>query len=75
MCNLYNQTTAVEAMRHLFDGLKVAESAGTLARGKVYPDQLARSSATAAPAWSWPGRGGECRHRRAICPPRAETAA
>lgn len=21
MCNLYNQTTAVEAMRHLFDGL------------------------------------------------------
>lgn len=41
MCNLYNQTTAVEAMRHLFDGLKVADSAGNLAPGKVYPDQLA----------------------------------
>lgn len=28
-------------MRHLFPGLKLAESAGNLAPGKVYPDQLA----------------------------------
>lgn len=41
MCNLYTQTTAVDAMRHVFDGLKVADSAGNLAPGQVYPDQLA----------------------------------
>lgn len=41
MCNLYTQTTAVDAMRRLFDGLKVADSAGNLAPGQVYPDQLA----------------------------------
>ncbi len=41
MCNLYNQTTAVEAMRQVFAGLQVDASAGNLTPGDVYPDQLA----------------------------------
>jgi putative SOS response-associated peptidase YedK len=39
MCNLYNQTTAVEAMRQLFDDLK--NDAGNIEPGDVYPDRLA----------------------------------
>lgn len=39
MCNLYNQTTAVEAMRRLFDGLD--NLAGNLEPGDIYPDRLA----------------------------------
>lgn len=39
MCNLYNNTTAQEAMRRLFPGLK--DRVGNLEPGMVYPDQLA----------------------------------
>ena len=39
MCNLYNHTTAVEAMRHLFDGLE--NRAGNVEAGEVYPDRMA----------------------------------
>ncbi|WP_299847253.1 SOS response-associated peptidase [uncultured Paracoccus sp.] len=38
MCNLYSNTTAQEAMRKLFSGL--ADRAGNLQPGQVYPDQL-----------------------------------
>ena len=39
MCNLYSNTTAQEAMRRLFSGLK--DRAGNLEPGSLYPDQLA----------------------------------
>lgn len=39
MCNLFNQTTAVEAMRGLFRGLE--NRAGNLEAGDVYPDRMA----------------------------------
>lgn len=39
MCNLYNQTTAVEAMRRLFDGLD--NLAGNIEPGDIYPDRMA----------------------------------
>ena len=39
MCNLYNQTTAVEAMRGLFRGLD--NRAGNIETGDVYPDRTA----------------------------------
>lgn len=39
MCNLYNQTTAVEAMRQLFADLENA--AGNVETGDVYPDRMA----------------------------------
>lgn len=39
MCNLYNQTTAVEAMRGLFRDLD--NRAGNVEPGDVYPDRLA----------------------------------
>jgi len=39
MCNLYNQTTAVEAMRRLFDGLD--NLSGNIEPGDIYPDRLA----------------------------------
>jgi putative SOS response-associated peptidase YedK len=39
MCNLYNHTTAVEAMRGLFPALE--NRAGNLESGHVYPDRLA----------------------------------
>ncbi|MDB5659417.1 MAG: response associated peptidase [Cypionkella sp.] len=38
MCNLYNMTRAVEAMRQLFAGLE--NRAGNLEPGDVYPDRL-----------------------------------
>ena len=37
MCNLYNHTTAVEAMRGLFRGLE--NRAGNIETGDVYPDR------------------------------------
>jgi putative SOS response-associated peptidase YedK len=39
MCNLYNHTTSVEAMRQLFDGLE--NLAGNVETGDVYPDRSA----------------------------------
>jgi putative SOS response-associated peptidase YedK len=39
MCNLYNQTTAAEAMRQLFDDLH--NDAGNIEPGDVYPDRMA----------------------------------
>lgn len=39
MCNLYNHTTAVEAMRGLFKGLE--NRAGNIEPGSVFPDQMA----------------------------------
>lgn len=39
MCNLYTQTTAVEAMRGMFAGLE--NRAGNVPNGDVYPDQMA----------------------------------
>lgn len=39
MCNLYNQTTAVEAMRGLFN--RVDNRAGNIESGDVYPDRMA----------------------------------
>lgn len=39
MCNLYNQTTAVEAMRGLFKGLE--NRAGNIEPGDIYPDRSA----------------------------------
>lgn len=39
MCNLYNHTTAVEAMRGLFAGFE--NRAGNVPTGAVYPDQSA----------------------------------
>lgn len=41
MCNLYTSTTAQDAMRQLFKGLKVATEIGNLAPGKIWPDQRA----------------------------------
>lgn len=41
VCNLYNQTTAQEAMRRLFAGLQWSDNAGNLEPGQVYPDQNA----------------------------------
>lgn len=38
MCNLYNHTTAVEAMRGLFADLE--NRAGNIETGEVYPDRL-----------------------------------
>ncbi|MDZ4394460.1 SOS response-associated peptidase [Cypionkella sp.] len=38
MCNLYNMTRAVEAMRQLFAGLD--NKAGNLEPGDIYPDRL-----------------------------------
>ena len=40
MCNLYNQTMAVDAMRQLFAGLE--NGTGNLEPGAIYPDRLAR---------------------------------
>lgn len=39
MCNLYNQTTAVQAMRGLFNRLD--NRAGNIEGGDVYPDRMA----------------------------------
>ena len=39
MCNLYNQTTAVEAMRGLFS--RIENRAGNIEAGNVYPDRMA----------------------------------
>jgi putative SOS response-associated peptidase YedK len=39
MCNLYNQTTAAEAMRQLFADLE--NDAGNIEPGDVYPDRMA----------------------------------
>lgn len=39
MCNLYNQTTAAEAMRRLFAGID--NRAGNVEPGDIYPDRLA----------------------------------
>ena len=39
MCNLYNQTTAVQAMRGLFKGIE--NRAGNIETGDVYPDRTA----------------------------------
>ncbi|MES2435048.1 MAG: SOS response-associated peptidase family protein [Pseudomonadota bacterium] len=39
VCNLYNQTMAVDAMRQLFAGLE--NSTGNLEPGDIYPDRLA----------------------------------
>ena len=39
MCNLYNQTTAVEAIRGLFSRLE--NRAGNIEAGDVYPDRMA----------------------------------
>ena len=39
MCNLYNQTNAVDAMRQLFAGLE--NGTGNLEPGSIYPDRLA----------------------------------
>jgi putative SOS response-associated peptidase YedK len=39
MCNLYNQTTAAEAMRQLFADLQ--NDAGNIEPGDVYPDRMA----------------------------------
>lgn len=39
VCNLYNHTTAVEAMRGLFKGLD--NRAGNIESGEVYPDRMA----------------------------------
>ena len=39
MCNLYNQTTAVEAMRGLFS--RIENRAGNIEAGDVYPDRMA----------------------------------
>ena len=39
MCNLYNQTTAAEAMRQLFADLD--NRAGNLEPGDIYPDRIA----------------------------------
>lgn len=41
MCNLYNQTRAVDAMRQLFAPLPLANAAGNLEPGDVYPDRPA----------------------------------
>lgn len=39
MCNLYNQTTAVEAMRSLFG--RVKNRSGNIEPGDIYPDRMA----------------------------------
>ncbi len=39
MCNLYIQTTAVEAMRRLFSQLE--NCGGNIEAGEVYPDRMA----------------------------------
>lgn len=41
MYNLYSQTRAVNAMRQLFAPLQLANRAGNLEPGEVYPDRLA----------------------------------
>ena len=42
MCNLYNQTTAQEAMRRLFDPIDVTDKTGNLQpQPQIYPDYLA----------------------------------
>lgn len=41
VCNLYNQTTAQEAMRRLFKGTVITDRLGNLEPGSVYPNQLA----------------------------------
>lgn len=41
VCNLYNQTRAVDAMRQLFAPLPLANRAGNLEPGEIYPDRLA----------------------------------
>lgn len=41
VCNLYNQTRAVDAMRQLFTQKPFANLTGNLEPGSIYPDQLA----------------------------------
>ena len=42
MCNLYSLTRAQDAMRHLFDGVALADKLGNLAPlPEIYPDQAA----------------------------------
>lgn len=41
MCNLYNQTRAVDAMRQLFDPRRWENRAGNLEPGDIYPDRMA----------------------------------
>lgn len=41
MCNLYSQNTSADEVSRLFSGIEVGASAGNLAPGYVYPDQLA----------------------------------
>ena len=41
VCNLYNQTRGVDAMRQLFAPLQLANRAGNLEPGEIYPDRLA----------------------------------
>lgn len=41
VCNLYNQTTAQEAMRQLFKPCAFTDRAGNLEPGSIYPDRLA----------------------------------
>lgn len=41
MCNLYNQTTAAEAMRDLFNPRQWRNRAGNLPPDEIYPDRLA----------------------------------
>ena len=54
MCNLFNQTTAKEAMRRVFSDLPWQDMTGNLGPADIYPDRPAAIVRASAPAPAYP---------------------
>ena len=66
MCNLYNQTTAQEARRQLFQGIAFHDRAGNLPeQPEIYPDYLAPIIRNAPASVPCRQKNGSGRHERA----------
>ncbi len=61
VCNLYNQTTAQEAMRQLFHDVPFEDRGAMSRQGITTPTSWRRSCGMASAAMTWSRRAGACR--------------